>query len=134
MKTYKNLYPKIHDFDNLYQAYRKARRGKRKREQVYRFEFELESNLLRLQEELATETYTPGEYTHFYVTTPKRRKISAAPFRDRVVHHALYRVIEPLFERRFIHDSYACRLGKGTHRNRNNPDNWNNNVGLRVAE
>jgi RNA-directed DNA polymerase len=116
MKTYKNLYPQIYDFENLYQAYRKARRGKRKREQVYRFEFDLESNLLRLQGELANESYAPGEYTHFYVTTPKRRKISAAPFRDRVIHHALHRVIEPLFERHFIHDSYACRPGKGTHR------------------
>jgi len=116
MKTFKNLYPQIYDFENLYQAYRKARRGKRKREQVYRFEFDLESNLLRLQEELTAKSYTPGEYTHFYVTTPKRRKISAAPFYDRVVHHALYRVIEPLFEHRFIHNSYACRPGKGTHR------------------
>ena len=116
MKTCKNLYPRICDFDNLYQAYRKARRGKRRRAQVYRFEFDLEGNLLRLQEELAAETYTPGEYTHFFVTVPKRRKISAAPFRDRVVHHVLHRVVEPLFERRFVYDSYAYRPGKGTHR------------------
>jgi len=116
MKTYKNLYPRICDFENVYQAYRKARRGKRKRGQVYRFEFDLEGTLLRLQEELAAETYAPGQNTHFYDTRPKRRKISAAPFRDRVVHHALVRVVEPLFECRCIHDSYACRPGKGTHR------------------
>jgi len=60
--------------------------------------------------------YRPGAYTHFYIHEPKRRRISAAPFRDRVVHHALCNVIEPLFERRFIPDSYANRPERGTHR------------------
>jgi len=69
-----------------------------------------------LQEELAQQTYRPGPYRSFYIHEPKRRLISAAPFRDRVVHHALCNIIEPLFERRFIHDSYANRVGKGTHR------------------
>jgi retron-type reverse transcriptase len=115
VKTYKNLYPQICDFTNLYRAYRAAARGKRGRPDVAAFEFDLESNLLRLREELLDRTYRPGSYRHFTVLTPKRRKISAAPFRDRVVHHALVRVIEPIFERRFIHDSYACRVGRGTH-------------------
>jgi len=83
---------------------------------VYQFDFNAESELLRLQEELLTQTYRPGPYRHFYIHEYKRRKISAAPFRDRVVHHALVNIIEPIFERRFIHDSYACRRGKGTHR------------------
>ena len=116
MKTYKNLYPQVHEFENLYDAYRAARRGKRDKAQVCCFEWAYEDELLRLQEELAQQTYCPGPYTHFYVTDPKRRLISAAPFRDRVVHHALCQVIEPIFERRFIHDSYANRVGKGTHR------------------
>ncbi len=71
---------------------------------------------MRLQTELQNKTYQPGAYTHFYIHEPKHRKISAAPFRDRVVHHALCNLIEPLFDARFIPDSYANRLGKGTHR------------------
>jgi len=116
LKTYKNLYPQVYSFDNLYTAYRAARRGKRDKGQVSAFEFAYEDELLRLQEELATQAYSPGPYTSFYITDPKRRLISAAPFRDRVVHHALCQVIEPIFERRFIHDSYANRVGQGTHR------------------
>ncbi|MCP4755679.1 MAG: RNA-dependent DNA polymerase, partial [Proteobacteria bacterium] len=113
MKTYKNLYPQIHSWENLEMAYRKARRGKRKYEPVVDFEYAWESQLLRLQAELAAQTYRPGPYHSFYIHEPKKRLISAAPFRDRVVHHALCRVIEPIFERRFIHDSYANRKYKG---------------------
>lgn len=117
MKTYKHLYPQIYSFENLYQAFRKARRGgKRKKESVAAFELDLEANLWQLHKELRTQTYHPGPYHNFYFQERKRRLISAAPFRDRVVHHALCRVIEPIFERRFIYDSYACRVGKGTHR------------------
>ncbi len=116
MKTYRNLYPQIYDFENLYLAYRAARRAKRDRAEVVRFEQRVEEQLLNLQEELRTETYAPGGYRHFYIHEPKRRKISAAPFRDRVVHHTLHQVIEPIWERKFIYDSYACRVGKGTHR------------------
>lgn len=110
------LYPLIYNFENLWLAYRKARRGKRKKARVADFEYHLEENLLELQAELETETWQPGAYRSFYIHEPKRRLISAAPFRDRVVHHALCNVIEPLWERRFIFDSYANRCGKGTHR------------------
>ena len=79
-------------------------------------EHRLEDNLLSLQEELQNFSYRPGDYTSFYIHEPKRRLISAAPFRDRVVHHAPCNLIEPLFERLFIPDSYANRVGKGTHR------------------
>jgi hypothetical protein len=116
LKTYKHLYPQICAFDNLYDAYRSARRGKRDKKQVFRFEFNAESELVRLQDELTAKTNQPGSYTNFRLNDRKRRLISAAPFRDRVVHHALCRVTMPLFERRFIHDSYANQLGKGTHR------------------
>lgn len=115
MKTYKHLYPQVYEFANLYAAYRAARRGKRDRPAVAAFEFDLEPQLLALQEALRTQTYRPGEYTHFYIYEPKQRLVSAAPFRDRVVHHALCQVIEPIWEARFIDTSYACRLGKGTH-------------------
>jgi RNA-directed DNA polymerase len=109
-------YPQVHDWDNLYLAWRKAARGKRSRVAAARFKYHLEDNLVTLQEELAAHTYLPGPYASFHIHEPKRRLISAAPFRDRVVHHALCNVIEPAFERSFITDSYANRVGKGTHR------------------
>ena len=116
MRSYKHLYPQVCSWENLHRAWRKARKGKRGREPAATFEFNLETNLLQLQRELREHTYRPGAYASFYIHDPKRRLISAAPFRDRVVHHALCNVIEPLFERRFIYDSYANRKGKGTHR------------------
>jgi retron-type reverse transcriptase len=116
MKTYTNLYPQLTSFANLHQAYRRARRGKRRSPAVAAFEFNLEGNLFALQDELMNGSYTPGAYHSFYIRDPKRRLVSAAPFRDRVVHHALCSVIEPLFERAFIGDSYANRVGKGTHK------------------
>ncbi|MBN1485614.1 MAG: RNA-dependent DNA polymerase [Chloroflexia bacterium] len=116
MKRYKNLYPQVVSFANLHEAYRKAAKGKRGQPNVASFELELEANLFRLQEELESKTYHPGPYYSFYISDPKRRLISAAPFRDRVVHHALCNIIEPIFERSFIADSYANRVGKGTHK------------------
>ena len=116
MKTYKHLYPLVCDFENIYLAWRKARKGKRGRAQPAQFERVQDDELLRIQEELQTFTYKPGAYHSFHIHDPKKRLISAAPFRDRVVHHALCRVIEPIWESRFIHDTYANRIGKGTHR------------------
>ena len=116
MKTYKNLYPQIYSFSNLYTAYREARKGKRNRAAVASFEFDLEHNLLALQNELRDQTYYPGSYDNFIIYEPKRRLVSAAPFRDRVVHHALCTIIEPIWEPRFISTSFACRVGKGTHK------------------
>jgi retron-type reverse transcriptase len=110
------LYEKLTSWENLQQAYKKAAAGKRGRPSVAAFEHRLEENILCLQEELLAQTYQPGKYDSFYIHEPKRRLISAAPFRDRVVHHALCNVIEPVFERSFIADSYANRVGKGTHR------------------
>ena len=92
MKTYRNLYPQIIDFENLYLAFRKARKGKRDRPEVAAFELDLEANLFQLQDELAAQTYTPGPYRNFFIRERKLRLISAAPFGDRVVHHALCRV------------------------------------------
>ena len=113
--VYRHLYPQVHDWENLLLAWRKAAKGKRGLAPAATFEMALAANLLVLQDELASKSYQPGGYTSFHIREPKRRLISAAPFRDRVVHHALCNVIEPLFERRFIHDSYANRKGKGSH-------------------
>ncbi len=110
------MYTQVSSWDNLLLAYHKASRGKRGHPNVAAFEYRLEDNLLQLQRELETKTYTPGAYHSFYIHEPKKRLISAAPFRDRVVHHALCNLIEPIFERSFITDSYANRIGKGTHR------------------
>lgn len=116
MKTHNNLYERIVAFDNLARAAQAARRGKRGRPDVATFEFNLERELLRLQAELRDESYRPGAYRQFRIFEPKERLISRAPFRDRVVHHAICRVIEPLFEPTFSAHSFACRIGKGTHR------------------
>ncbi|MCA9938636.1 MAG: RNA-directed DNA polymerase [Anaerolineales bacterium] len=110
------LFHALCSWDNLLQAYQQASRRKRGRGDVAAFEYRLEDNLHDLQQELRARTYTPGRYNSFFIHEPKRRLISAAPFRDRVVHHALCNVIEPIFERAFIYDSYANRVGKGTHR------------------
>jgi RNA-directed DNA polymerase len=109
-------FAQVFAFGSLLQAWRQAARGKRTSLGTARFEDGLADHLLQLQEELRSATYQSGGYTHFTIHEPKRRRISAAPFRDRVVHHALCNVIEPVFEARFIADSYANRVGKGTHR------------------
>ena len=110
------MYTKLCSWDNLIGAYRKASKGKRGKAPVAAFEYRLEDNLIRLQQELEEKTYRPGGYESFFIHEPKRRLISAAPFRDRVVHHALCNLIGPIFERSFISDSYANREKKGTHR------------------
>lgn len=114
-KTYKNLYPQIYSFEALYDAYRKARKGKRYQKEVVRFTAGLEEELIQLQNELIWEEYATSGYRLFTVQEPKTRVVASLPFRHRVVHHAIVSVIEPIWEDRFIKDSYACRPGKGTH-------------------
>lgn len=111
-----NLWEQIIAWSNLYFAFRQAARGKRGSAPAARFEYGVADRLVALADDLQTLRYRPGDYTHFYIHEPKHRKISAAPFRDRVVHHALCNVIEPYFEAQFIAHSYANRQGKGTHR------------------
>jgi RNA-directed DNA polymerase len=110
------MFDELCSWDNLLLAYRKASKGKRGRGNVAIFEHRLEDNLCRLLDELRDGRYRPKGYTSFYIHEPKRRLISAADFRDRVVHHALCNLLEPLFEPSFIDDSHANRVGKGTHR------------------
>jgi len=110
------LYEQLCSFEHLYNAFLRARKGKRRQEEIAAFERNLEPELFKIQEELLGQIYKPGGYYSFYRTEAKRRLISAAPFRDRVVHHALVGVMEPIIERLFIFDSFANRKGKGTHR------------------
>jgi len=114
-KTYNKLWGKVISFENLYNAYIEARKGKKYRKEVLEFSYNLEENLIILQNQLYWKMWAPGRYKEFYVYDPKKRLIAAPPFKDRIVHHALVRVIEPLFEKKFIYDSYACRKYKGTH-------------------
>ena len=114
-KTYNNLYSNICSFENLHLAYLKARKCKRYRQEVLLFSNNLEENLINLQEEISNKTYKNGIYKTFYIYEPKKRKIMSLPFRDRVMHHALCNIIEPIIERIFIYDNYACRIDKGAH-------------------
>ena len=124
MKRFKNLYPLIYSFDNVYNAYLKARRRRRYDRDVLEFTAHLEDELISIYHELATETYRTGQYRTFIVHEPKRREVAALPFRDRVVHHAICSVIEPRFDKTFIAHSYACRAGKGTHAGANQITAW----------
>lgn len=124
MKRFGQLWDLITSFENLLLAYRKAKRGKRSRPDVARFSLDLEKHLLQLQADLRAQSYQPGSYRLFTIYERKPRQIAAAPFRDRVLHHALMNVIEPLLDKRFIADSYACRQGKGVHRAVNRYQQW----------
>src|SRR3990172_5610365 len=110
------LFESIASFRALHAAALHAVKGKRRKPGAAAFMANLEKELLRLERELLDGSYRPGSYTTFVVKEPKERFISAAPFRDRVVHHALCAMVVPLFERGFIDDSFANRQGKGSHR------------------
>jgi RNA-directed DNA polymerase len=111
-----DLYPRLTSFTNLLAAAQAAQRGKRFQPAVLAFNSRLEAELFQLQDELRSFTYQPGPYRRFAIRDPKPRLISAAPYRDRVVHHALCAVIAPPLERRFLRSSYANRSGYGSHR------------------
>lgn len=115
MKTVKDLMVKICTFKNAMAAFKKARKCKRYRPDVMRFESNREANLIRAVEDLEDGTYTPGPYTVFKVFEPKERVIMALPFYDRVIQHMIVTFIEPIFEKRFIFHSFACRKDKGVH-------------------
>lgn len=109
-------FEKIFDFENLLSAAYSCRKGKTKANATLVFFNNLEENIIEIQNELMWDMYKMSPYHHFYVFEPKRRLISAPHFKDRVVHRAIYNVIEPLLDKTYIYDSYACRRGKGTHR------------------
>ncbi len=111
--TYNNLYSKIYDLRNLFFAYLEARKGKTRKPYVIEFEANLRENLLKLHEELKNQTYSPKSLKTFILRDPKTRKISKADFRDRIVHHAICNILELIFDKIFIYDSCANRIGKG---------------------
>lgn len=106
----------LFSLENLYRQYLRCRRHKRKTHNALRFEAKLAENLVQLREELERRTYHPSRSVCFVVKQPKFQEIFAADFRDRVVHHVLVEALERIWEPLFLHDSYACRKGKGTHR------------------
>jgi RNA-directed DNA polymerase len=109
------LFERIVSLENLFDAWHIFCKGKRSKQDVMDFEHRLEDNLFSLRERMLKETYCHDPYQPFTIFDPKQRSIHKASVRDRVVHQAVVNVIEPLFETRFIYDSYSCRIGKGTH-------------------
>lgn len=103
------------DYGNVQKAYNKARKCKRHRKDVLIFTKDKEENLDKVREDILNLAYEPSEYHYFKVYEPKERQIMALPFYDRVVQHAINNVLEPIFDKRFISQSYACRKGKGMH-------------------
>lgn len=104
------------DFAWLERANRNARKGKRYREEVRYFHQNLDGNLLDIQQDVRAGTYRTGGYRHLWVQVPKKRLVMALPYRDRIVQWSVYQLLNPYFDRTFIADSYACRVGKGSHK------------------
>ncbi|TSC64012.1 MAG: RNA-directed DNA polymerase [Parcubacteria group bacterium Gr01-1014_106] len=109
------MFGAIASIENLLTSWREFRRGKRATSEVQIFERHLEDHVFRLHQELVSGMYHHGPYTRFVIQDPKQRVIHKARVRDRLMHHAVARVLQPIFERSFIHDSYSCRKGKGPH-------------------
>ncbi len=105
----------LFSFENIYRQYINCRRNKRNTTNALKFEINQEQNLVELKEALESRTYKPSRSVCFFSTRPKLREIFAADFRDRIVHHILVDYLERIWEPIFIHDSYACRRGKGVH-------------------
>ncbi|MFA5232269.1 MAG: reverse transcriptase/maturase family protein [Candidatus Paceibacterota bacterium] len=116
MKRKGSLFDCICSFNNIHLAYLKAKKGKRFKKDILSFSHDLEKNLILIKWELEAQTYEHGRYKEFVVQDSKRRLIRAPLFKDRVVHHALCNIVEPIFEKSFIFDSYACRKNKGIHK------------------
>lgn len=113
-KQIKNVYETLYTYENLYEAYLNARKNKRYRDEILKFSFNLEENLMEISKELKAHTYKVGKYREFYVYEPKQRLIMALPFKDRIVQWGIYQLLNPIFDKTYIDDSYGCRVGKGT--------------------
>jgi len=116
MKIYTDVFEKITSLENLFDAWTSFRHNKGKRRDVQAFEIKLEENIFKLHRELRSGVYKHGSYKPFYIYDPKRRLIYKAIVKDRVVHHSIYSVLNPIFEPTFIANSFSCRIGKGTHK------------------
>lgn len=116
MKTYSDIFDYIISPENLFSAWDEFKKGKQRKSDVQRFEFYLERNLFQLHRDLKDKTYRHGPYEGFYICDPRVRHIHKAIVRDRVLHHAIFRILNPIFEPTFIPNSFSCRIGKGTHK------------------
>ncbi len=116
MKTYCDLFGKIISPENLFAAWETFKADKRNKADVAEFERHLEKNIFQLHRDLRDETYQHGPYRGFWICDPKQRHIHKATVRDRVLHHAIFSVINPIFEETFIPASFSCRIGFGTHK------------------
>ncbi len=113
---FQHTYNDIISLENLLEAWREFICGKRARKDVQEFERNLMSNIISLHHELAAKTYSHSAYLAFRISDPKPRDIHKASVRDRLLHHALHRMLSPFFVKKFISDSNSCQIGKGTHR------------------
>ncbi|MBI2053937.1 MAG: DNA polymerase III subunit delta [Candidatus Staskawiczbacteria bacterium] len=111
-----DIFERIISLENLFFAWNEFKKGKRKKPDVQEFEYNLEDNIFLLYNELKNKTYRHSNYTSFFIKDPKLRKIHKATVKDRVLHHAIFRILYPIFDKSFIFDSYSCRIDKGTHR------------------
>jgi retron-type reverse transcriptase len=127
-KFFTHSYEDIISLENLLLAWKEFLRGKRKKADVQEFQYNLMENILDLHHDLVAKTYRHGGYVHFKISDPKSRDIHKASVRDRLLHHAIYRILYPYFDKLFIHDSYSCRNGKGTHRALNQFKSFANKV------
>lgn len=116
MRKYKELFNKIVSVENLFFAWEEFKRGKGSRTDVLEFEMNLEPNIFKLNRELEDGTYKHAPYSGFFITDPKCRHVHKAIVRDRILHHSIFSVFNPIFEPIFIADSFSCRIGKGSHR------------------
>jgi len=116
MKIYTNIFERIISLENLFLAWEEFKRDKLKKPDVLEFEHNLEQNIFQLNRDLVNKVYKHGKYTSFYISDPKPRHIHKAEVRDRVLHHAIFQILNPIFEPTFISTSFSCRIGKGTHK------------------
>src|SRR2546421_33747 len=110
------MYDNIISIENLLKAWQEFLRDKKSRQDVILFQARLMDNILSLQNDLENRTYVHGGYHAFNISDPKPRQIHKAKVRDRLLHHAIYRILYPYFDSKFIQDSYSCRINKGTHK------------------
>jgi retron-type reverse transcriptase len=115
MKIHTDVYRRIISLENLFAAWRVFKSDKRNKADVAEFEMVVEREVFRLHRELRDKSYQHGPYHGFWIHDPKVRHIHKAAVRDRVLHHAIFRVLNPIFEPTFIPTSFSCRVGKGTH-------------------
>lgn len=116
MKIYKHIFESMTSAEHLFSAWDEFKKEKRNKADVMEFEQKVEQHIFQMHRDLRSKTYKHGPYTGFYISDPKLRHIHKAMVRDRVLHHAIFKVLNPIFEPGFIADSFSCRVGKGTHK------------------